>query len=157
MTWTGCEPDLVAPAVGHWHGRPLAPWRIPALPGAGAVRSTARDLARYLRAHLAAATGSSGLADRQPLGLPLARALREVQRPLLVRPGSANHDELCLVWNLRRVGGRELLFHTGGTRGFTPFVGFCPSTGTGFAALANSGPRLNGRFPQAAYDQLKAL
>ncbi|WSJ65724.1 beta-lactamase family protein [Kitasatospora sp. NBC_01302] len=156
-TRTGCGPDLEASAVGHWHGRLLAPWRIPGLPGAGAVRSTARDLARCLRAHLAAAGGSSGWVEPQTPGLPLARALREVQRPRLVRPRTPNRDELCLVWNLRRAGGRALVLHTGATRGFTAFVGFCPSTGTGLAALANSGPSLDGRFLQAAYDQLKEL
>ncbi|MGF1432076.1 serine hydrolase domain-containing protein [Kitasatospora sp. LaBMicrA B282] len=149
LTGTGCGPDPVRQAVGHWHGRPVPPWRMPALPGAGAVRSTARDLARYLSAHLA----PPGEAE----GGGLATALREVQRPRLVRIGTPGRDGLCLVWNLRRLGARELFFHSGATRGFTSFVGFCPQAGVGVAALTNTGPTVEGRFTQAAYGLLRSL
>jgi D-alanyl-D-alanine-carboxypeptidase/D-alanyl-D-alanine-endopeptidase len=143
LTRTTCDPGR-AQAVGHWHGRPRPPWRIPALPGAGALRSTGRDLLRYLEALL------------NPGGVgPLAAALTDVRRPRLLLPGSG--DGLCLVWNHRLRQGRELLFHSGGTRGFTSFVGFCPQTGTGLAALANTTPALDGGFVQGAYAQFRAL
>ncbi|WP_441250595.1 serine hydrolase domain-containing protein [Kitasatospora sp. McL0602] len=140
LTGTGCEPGE---AVGHRHGRPMPPWQVPALPGAGAVRSTARDLLRYLTAHL------------DPAGTPLAAALRDVQRPRLVKPHST--DRLCLVWNLRPLPGRDLLFHAGATRGCTAFVAFCPQLGTALAALTNTGPRLDNRFVQASYRAFRAL
>ncbi|MFE1317445.1 serine hydrolase domain-containing protein [Kitasatospora phosalacinea] len=139
---TTCAPNAAGRAVGHRHGRALPPWRIPGLPGAGAVRASGADLLRYLRAHL----------DGHPAGL--AAALREVRRPRLRLPGSG--DELCLVWNRRRSGGRELYFHSGGTRGFTAFAGFSPQESVAVAALANAGPVLNGRFVQAGYEVLRA-
>ncbi|MGA5817381.1 hypothetical protein ACPC54_05925 [Kitasatospora sp. NPDC094028] len=54
-------------------------------------------------------------------------------------------------------GGRDLYFHTGGTRGFTAFVGFSPPSGTAVAALANTGPGLDGRFLQCGYGLLREL
>ena len=40
-------------AVGHTRrGRPVPPFEIPALPGAGALRSTAIDMLRFLEANL---------------------------------------------------------------------------------------------------------
>ena len=143
LTGTDCEPGA---AVGHFHGRPLPPWRIPALPGAGAVRSTARDLLRYLTVLLDPATAPSP---------ELAAALRDVQRPRLVKPRST--DRICLVWNLRPTPDGEVLFHSGGTRGCTSFLAFCPQRGTALAALTNAGPRPDGRFIQTGYRLFRAL
>ncbi|MFC8720324.1 serine hydrolase domain-containing protein [Kitasatospora sp. NPDC057198] len=143
---TTCAPGPGPHATGHRHGRPLPPWRIPALPAAGAVRSSGTDLLHYLRAHL----------DPGPTGL--ATALRDVQRPRLRLPGTGSsgaEDLLCLVWNRRRSAGRDVYFHSGGTRGFTAFVGFSPRDAVAVAALANTGPTPNGRFVQAGYELLR--
>ncbi|MFD5461264.1 serine hydrolase domain-containing protein [Kitasatospora sp. NPDC127059] len=139
---TTCAPDAPERAVGYRRGRALPPWLIPGLPGAGAVRSSGADLLRYLRAHLDGGNGQLGA------------ALRDVQRLRLRLPHST--DRLGLVWQHRISGGRELYFHSGGTRGFTAFVGFSPEGPTAVAALANTGPSLNGRFIQAGYEVLRA-
>ncbi|MEV7923744.1 MULTISPECIES: serine hydrolase domain-containing protein [unclassified Kitasatospora] len=139
---TTCTADPPGRAVGYRRGQELPPWHIPGLPGAGALRASGADLLRYLRAHLGGGHGE------------LAAALREVQRPRLRLPRST--DELCLVWNHRRPGGRDLYFHAGATRGFTAFVGFSPQASAAVAALANTGPSLDGRFLQAAYEVLRA-
>ncbi|MFE6747557.1 serine hydrolase domain-containing protein [Kitasatospora purpeofusca] len=140
-----CSPEAPQLATGHYRGRPLPPWRIPALPGAGAVRAGGADLLRFLRAHLEA-----------PDGGPLGTALREVRRPRVRLPRSGN--EICLVWNHRRTpDGRDLFHHSGGTRGCTAFVGFCPQTATAFAALTNTGPTVRSGFTQTAYDTFKRL
>ncbi|MFE7190994.1 serine hydrolase domain-containing protein [Kitasatospora sp. NPDC057541] len=145
---TTCSPDSPHRAIGHRHGRPLPPWRIPGLPGAGAVRASGADLLRYLRAHLR--PGEGGPAGAGALG----QALREVQRPRLRLPRSG--DQLCLVWNLRRTpDGRDLFFHSGGTRGCTTLIAFCPQTATAVAALCNAGPSRRDNFAQAAYDVFK--
>ncbi|AEW92632.1 beta-lactamase [Streptantibioticus cattleyicolor NRRL 8057 = DSM 46488] len=147
LTGTGCA---AAPrgAVGHRYGRALPPWRMPGLPGAGALRSTGRDLARYLAAHLSAAGGAG------PRG-PLAGALRDVARPRLVRgPGG---DRLALVWNVRETRAGTLCFHSGATRGFTAFIGFAPERGVAVAALTNTAPRYDGGFVQCAYGLLGSL
>ncbi|MEU6233986.1 serine hydrolase domain-containing protein [Kitasatospora sp. NPDC047058] len=135
--------DAPGRATGHRRGRPLPPWRIPGLPGAGAVRASGTDLLRYLEAHLS------------PDGGELGAALRDVQCPRLRLPHSSGR--LALVWNHRRTGGRDLLFHAGATRGFTAFAGFCPQSATAVAALANCGLTLDNRFVQSAYEVLTRL
>ncbi|MER5635997.1 serine hydrolase domain-containing protein [Kitasatospora sp. NPDC002227] len=130
LTGTTCTPGT---AVGHHRGRPLPPWEIPALPGAGAVRSTGQDLQRYLAAHLAP-------------GGPLAPALRDVQLPRLRRGRTG--PALGLAWHLRD----GCWFHSGATRGFTALVAFNPGTGRAVAALTNTGPAR--RFLDTAYGLL---
>ncbi|MFF2074145.1 serine hydrolase domain-containing protein [Kitasatospora sp. NPDC058162] len=140
---TGCAPDSPGRATGYRRGRALPPWLIPGLPGAGAIRASGADLMRYLRFHL---NGEEG---------ELGAAVRDVQRLRLRLPRST--DRIGLVWMHRRSGGRDLYFHSGGTRGFTAFVGFSPEGAAAVAALANTGPALNGRFVQAGYEVLRAV
>jgi D-alanyl-D-alanine-carboxypeptidase/D-alanyl-D-alanine-endopeptidase len=141
LTDTGCaaEPQ----ATGYLRGRQRPAWEIPGLPAAGAVRSTARDMLRYLDALM------------DPCTTPLSTALTEVTRPRVDAPGG--DDKLCLVWNLRHRRGHDVLFHSGGTRGFTTFAGFCPQMGTTLVALANTGPTLRARFIQQSYEALRSL
>ncbi|MFI5941279.1 serine hydrolase domain-containing protein [Streptomyces uncialis] len=146
LTDTDCDPDRPQ-AHGHWRGHPRPVWLIPGLPAAGALRSSARDLLTVLTALLDPPSSSA-----PP---PLRAALADVQRPRLALPRSANR--LCLVWNLRPRDGRPLLHHSGGTRGFTAFVGFLPRSGTALAALTNTAPTLGAPFIQAAYGTLCEL
>ncbi|MBW5422961.1 serine hydrolase [Streptomyces sp. BG9H] len=143
LTDTGC--DGLAQATGHLRGRPRPPWSIPALPGAAALRSSARDLLTCLR-YLA-----------EPARLPdgsLRYAMTEVLR---LRALSADGPRLPLAWSMRALPGRDLYFHTGATRGFTAFAGFSPRPGTAVVALANTNPTLRGTFIQQAYLLLRAL
>ncbi|PJE96552.1 penicillin-binding protein [Streptomyces carminius] len=149
---TTCDPE-VPQATGHFHHRPRPPWRIPGLPGAGALRSSPRDLLRYLTALLDPPDG--------PARIPgtLRTALHDVTRPRVTEPGG---DRVCLVWKSRLLTAadgapRELLFHSGGTRGFTSFAGFSPTTGTALAALTNGSPTLRGTFIHTAYRALREL
>lgn len=139
---TTCDPDQ-AQAVGYRHGRPQPPWRIPGLPAAGAIRSSAQDLQRYLQAHLTPDTTA------------LPQALYEMRQARVTKPGSK--DQLSLVWNLRSYEKYDLLFHDGGTRGFTAFIGFSPQAQTGLAALTNTTPTLRSHFIQDAYTALKKM
>ncbi|CCH30256.1 serine hydrolase domain-containing protein [Actinosynnema sp. NPDC047251] len=135
---TGFDP---APQItGHLRGRPRPPWEMPGLAAAGALRSSAADLLRFLTAHLTA--------HLTPDGTPLGTALTEVARP---RAAAGDHD-LCLIWNLRRRADRDLLFHSGGTRGCTSFIAFSRRTGTAFVALANAGPTVGSTFVQRSYE-----
>ncbi|ONK11312.1 Beta-lactamase precursor [Streptomyces sp. MP131-18] len=142
---TTTDPTLPQ-ATGHWRGRPLPPWQIPALPGAGALRSSAADLLRFLGAHTAPDAAA-------PNG-PLHAALREVVRPRSPGPGG---PELPLAWSRRARPGHALYFHSGGTRGTSTFVGFCPAPRVHVVALAATAPTLRGRFIQEAYVLLRAL
>lgn len=135
--------DISTPqAVGYRHGQPLPPWHIPGLPAAGVLRSTAHDMLTYLAAHLA------------PDATPLASALIDVTRP---RVPLADTDDLCLLWFRRARPGHDLLFHSGGTSGFTAFAGFSPQSGTALVTLTNAGATLRGNFIQRSYETLRTL
>jgi D-alanyl-D-alanine-carboxypeptidase/D-alanyl-D-alanine-endopeptidase len=117
-------------ASGHRRGRPVAPWTFDALAGAGAVRSSAADMCRYLRAHLY---------PRSVPG-PLGRALAVTHTPRHHLSGRAGGGaaSVTLGWNHRAVRGHDLLWHTGATGGFTAFAGFSPTAGTGVVVLVNA-------------------
>ncbi|MER5768742.1 serine hydrolase domain-containing protein [Streptomyces sp. NPDC001985] len=134
-------------ATGHWHGRPRPPFTIPALPGAGVLRSSGRDLLRYLRC-LITPELHAGPGD------PLRLALREVTR---VRPRTPGGPELCLAWSHNVLPTRRLYFHLGATRGFTSFIGFCPDPAVAVVALTNISPTLRCRYTQAAYELLRTV
>jgi D-alanyl-D-alanine-carboxypeptidase/D-alanyl-D-alanine-endopeptidase len=105
-------------------GRPVPNWELPALPGAGALRSTASDLLAFLRLQLG--EGDPALAR--------AAALTHVPR---ARHGRA---AVGLGWTRLPLLGteHELLFHNGGTGGFRSFAGFVPATAAAVVVLSNS-------------------
>lgn len=122
-------------ATGHFRGTPRPPWRIPGLPGAGALRSTAPDMLCHLKALLA----------------PHTTALPAAVADVMEHPGGP------LIWNRRSRPDHEVVFHSGGTRGFTSFAGFSPQTGTALVALTNAGPTPRSRFIQRSYEALCQL
>ncbi|MEU6553350.1 serine hydrolase domain-containing protein [Streptomyces sp. NPDC046915] len=134
-------------AVGHRNGTPLEPWLIPALPAAGALRCSIRDLLHYLDALLEP--------DRAaPHDTPLRTALHEVLAPRPTAPGT---PPLCLAWTHRTLPTHTVWFHSGGTRGFTAFTGLTTDPPTALAAVTNTGPTIRGTFIQTAYDLLRHL
>ncbi|MFK8845051.1 serine hydrolase domain-containing protein [Streptomyces sp. Ac-502] len=149
---TAAPPPGGTQVTGYGHGRARPPFGIPGLPGAGAVRSSARDLLTLAEALIspgdAAVTGAPSA--------PLRTALEDVTRPRLVLPRSTS--QLALIWNIRlRADGSGLYHHSGGTRGCTAFVAFSPRHDTALVALANSSPGLHAPFVQQAYDTMSGL
>ncbi|MEO3764874.1 serine hydrolase domain-containing protein [Streptomyces sp. B8F3] len=140
------DPDP-AYAVGYWHGRRRPPWVIPALPGAGAVRSSAHDLIRFLRAHLEPEDSDVP----RSLRIPLAEVVRIRELP------AQDEEKSGLAWSVRTLDGATLYFHSGATRGCTAFVGLSPERQVCVAALTNSGVTLRSRFVQSAYLLLREL
>jgi D-alanyl-D-alanine-carboxypeptidase/D-alanyl-D-alanine-endopeptidase len=112
-------------AAGHNAQRNrVANWDLPTLAGAGALRSTANDLLGFLEAMLGAAKS------------PLSGALTSM---LAVRqPAGAAGLEIALGWHiLTTPGGREIVWHNGGTGGYRSFMGFDPKARTGVVVLSN--------------------
>ncbi|WP_371484528.1 serine hydrolase [Kitasatospora sp. NBC_00315] len=180
---TSCGPGREA-ATGYRRGRRVPSFRMPTLPGAAALRSTADDMLRYLQAHLA--LEAVPLPDRTDAAA-LRTALGEVRRPRVGRRRTG--ARICLGWNRRPLSERpgdetpaygaafaetaaevaaeaygdadadddELVYHAGATRGFTAFVGFSPRAQVGLAVLAGA-PPLRGRgLLQDAYATLRTL
>jgi CubicO group peptidase (beta-lactamase class C family) len=113
-------------AVGHTRrGKPVAPFEIPALAGAGALRSTATDMLGFLRANL------------DPASVPLVAQIERTQQPRLTM---ARHTQIGLGWLIADLPdpAGPLLWHNGGTNGFRSFVGFSRATGTAVVVLSNT-------------------
>ena len=112
-------------AVGH-NGKLVAVpnWDLPTLAGAGALRSNANDLLKFVAAHLGY--------TMTPLA-PAMSAMLAVRRPTPI-PGL----EIALGWHVFKRGDKEIIWHNGGTGGYRSFVGYDPKARTGVVVLANA-------------------
>ncbi|MGD0695629.1 MAG: serine hydrolase [Terriglobia bacterium] len=114
-------------AVGHNDQlKPVPNWDVPALAGAGALRSSANDLLTFLAANL----GSI----KSPLAPAMATMLTAVRRPT----GPPIRGEIALGWLVVKPSNDEIVWHNGGTGGYRSFVGFEPKTGVGVVVLSNT-------------------
>jgi len=117
----------------------LAPdWHLGALAGAGALYSTAADLARFLQAVLA------------PSATPLAPAIRAALTPRQPIPGG----EISLAWHHTRRANHAVIWHNGMTGGFSAMIAFDPVRRLGVAALANSAGALPSPLDKAVLGAL---
>lgn len=104
--------------------KPAANWDIATLTGAGAIRSTADDMLKFLSAWLGytqsqlAGAMKTQLATRRPTGMP--------------------DVEIALGWHVLKKYDREIIWHNGGTGGYHSFVGFDPKSRSGVVVLSNS-------------------
>jgi serine-type D-Ala-D-Ala carboxypeptidase/endopeptidase len=108
-------------APGHDDtGKPAKNWDFDALAGAGAVRSTANDMLRYLKANM-------GIDPS-----PLAAATRLAQQP---RSDMAGTMRIGLAW---MTTGKGIVWHNGGTGGYMSFLGFTADGRRGVVILSNT-------------------
>lgn len=115
--------DRAGGAAGHdADGKGVAAWHFDALAGAGALRSTARDLGRFVELNLAPPEGPAG------------EALRLAQASHAERPGG----RMGLGWHIGIADTPEVRWHNGQTGGFHTFVAFDPERRVGVAVLTNS-------------------
>lgn len=101
--------------------RPTSAWSLPSLAGAGALRSTANDVATFLRA---------ALNPQSPIAPAMKLALAERRDA----PGFA----AGLGWMMVPAPGGELAMHSGGTGGFRSFMAIQPATDRAVVVLTNS-------------------
>ena len=103
---------------------PVEPWGdLGVIEGAGALRSTARDLVSYVRAHM-----------HPPAG-PLSRALAVVAQPR--RATDNARVKIALAWHVESRQGREIAWHNGMTGGYSAFVAFTTDGERGVVVLTN--------------------
>ena len=95
------------------------------LGGAGALRSTATDMLKYLQANM------------HPARQPIEHALRESHRELF-------HEDEQTSWGMNWIRTQSerlqqpMIWHNGGTGGFSSFLGFTEKGGLGVLILSNS-------------------
>lgn len=109
--------DAALKAVENWHlGAAFA--------GAGALRSTANDLLKFLAANLGY--------TRTPLATAMA-AMLDVRRPTGIQG-----LQVALGWHIFTNDGKEIVWHNGGTGGYRSFIGFDPRSHVGVVVLSNA-------------------
>lgn len=127
MNETGIQlnKDLAGRLAGGHNQRlePAGNWDLPALAGAGALRSTANDLLRFLSAFIG--TTKSDLA-------PAMSQMLSVRRP------AGGSLISTLGWQIVSRDGVEIVWHSGATGGYSAFVAYTPSRATGVVVLANN-------------------
>lgn len=122
--------DSASFASGHNALGAFVPaWTFASLAGAGALRSSAADMIRFLAANIRARADSS---DRRGLA-PAMRLTHEPRRP--VAPGT----QIGLGWlSINRPNGRTIFVHDGGTGGYRSFAAFDPARRVAVIVLSAS-------------------
>jgi CubicO group peptidase (beta-lactamase class C family) len=102
----------------------VPPWDFASLQGAGALRSTANDLLKFLAANIGYT--KSKLTDAM-------KAMFETRRET-GQPGLG----IVLGWHIAKRGAEELVWHNGGTGGYRAFIGYSPKHRRGIAIVSNT-------------------
>jgi CubicO group peptidase (beta-lactamase class C family) len=113
-------------AEGHASNlKPASNWDIPTLAGAGALRSTANDLVKFVKA-----TCLSGA------NAPLRSAIDMLLQTR--RPTNLPNTEVGLGCFIRTGNKDEIIWKDGGTGGYASFAGFSTTLRSGAIVLSNS-------------------
>ncbi|MCE7995238.1 MAG: beta-lactamase family protein [Roseivirga sp.] len=110
-------------AYGHSRGRQVENWDIPTLAGAGAIRSTAADMLKYLEAN----TGLKESSLYPAMQLSHKNSRVEGSTPIV-----------GLGWHTMVFDDAEIVWHNGGTGGYRAFAGFIKGGKKGVVVLTNS-------------------
>lgn len=128
MSSTGItlSPEMKARlAVGHNDKLVAVPnWDLPALAGAGALRSSANDMLTFLAANLGYVKSALS---------PAMAAMLTVRRPT-----GSDMGEVGLAWIVTKASGGEIVWHNGGTGGYRSFVGYDAKARVGVVVLSNT-------------------
>jgi CubicO group peptidase (beta-lactamase class C family) len=103
--------------------KPTEPWELPAIQGAGYVRSTANDLTKFVKACL-------GLTPT-PLSAALAR-IAATQRPTRLAGTNAG-----MGWYVTKTQGCDIVWKSGLSMGCNTFIGYSRQKRRGVVLLAN--------------------
>lgn len=110
-------------AKGHVGGNEIPNWDFGSLQGAGAIRSTAADMMRYLQANM-------GITETK-----LYPAMQLAHK----NSGAGDSNPIVgLGWHTMIYEDQEILWHNGATGGYTSFMGWIKGTDKGVVVLNNS-------------------
>ena len=116
-------------AQGHSGVVETPRWENTTLAGAGRLLSTARDVVTFLSANL-------GLRETA-----LLESMRRTHEPRLSTGETG--VQIALGWHIRTVGDRQIVWHDGGTGGYSSYAGFLRDGGLGVVVLSNTFESVN--------------
>lgn len=105
------------------NGKTTANWDIPTLAGAGAFRSTAKDMAKFVAANL-----DSSKSDLSVVFSEAHKTLRD----------AGGKMKIGLAWHILPDSSGDIVWHNGGTGGFRSFAGFSRMQKRGIVVLTNT-------------------
>lgn len=111
-------------ATGHNGTESTPNWDYKAMQGAGALKSTASDMLKFLKAQM-------GMYRN-----PLAATYGAMHAPIL--PTGAKDTMVGYGWQITSRDGTVVYWHNGATGGYASFVGFNPSRRVGVVVLTNT-------------------
>jgi D-alanyl-D-alanine-carboxypeptidase/D-alanyl-D-alanine-endopeptidase len=118
-------------AQGHLSNLKTASnWDLPTLAGAGALRSTANDIVKFMRA---ACLSEASAPLRQPIDMLLQTR----------RPTDIPNTEVGLGWFISTAYKDEMIWKDGMTGGYATFAGFSTLLKSGAAVLSNTANSAN--------------
>lgn len=106
-------------------GNPVPNWDVPTLAGAAAIRSTANDMARFLKANMGT------------VETPLFSAMAATHTPRKRVP-SWPRMRVALGWHVKGNGKNAVIWHNGQTGGYRSFAGFNKDRKVGVVILSSS-------------------
>jgi CubicO group peptidase (beta-lactamase class C family) len=153
------------------NGKPVKNWDLPTLAGAGALRSTANDLLKFLAENLQpsyppfaqsiAATHTLRCETFASLaGVPkfLSRVgvFKLIEQLFGEPPVRRELKGIALGWFVTYLPSvnQQVYCHNGGTGGYRSFCGFIKETSTGVVVLSNYGAGLWSRLSQYSVDTI---
>jgi CubicO group peptidase (beta-lactamase class C family) len=129
-------------APGHAKGVPVSNWDLDALAGAGAVRSTAGDMAKLLAALM------------NPPDSRIGKAIKLAMEPR----GQLGVSKIGFGWLTSAApAGPAFTWHNGGTGGYRSFIGFTQDGKAGIILLTNGSDQSPDALAVAALQKLRGL
>ena len=104
-------------------GDPVSLWDLPTMAGAGALRSTTKDMAKFIAANM------------HLTKTELAGSFDASHKP---RHDVSAKMKVGLGWHIMAGSTGEIVWHNGGTAGFRTFAGFSPILKRGIVILSNT-------------------
>ncbi len=109
-------------ASGHAMFKVVENWDLSALSGAGALRSTIKDMTQFLAANMGLVT------------TPLYPAMTTSHQEQF----ADTHNTVGLGWHITKQNNDQIIWHNGATGGYTSFLGFNMQTKRGVVILSNA-------------------
>ncbi len=122
-TYITAKKNITDSATGYFYGKPANYWQFDCLAGAGAIKSTATDILKYLDAHFEYKDENFST---------IAHKITQPVKPV------ATNMLICYGWHTLEDLKHRVFWHNGGTYGFSTFAAFEPNTKTSVVLAANA-------------------
>ena len=120
-----------------YFGKKINHWVAPAIEGAAGLYSTTSDLIKFLETNLGFIDTSISSELKYCHSTRFVPKLSYFMKNMMMPYLGVEFDEMALGWWVSKRNNREILFHDGGTAGFSSFIGIEPAKKKGVIILAN--------------------